>query len=321
MNELMLEGYGMFVGSRNGYLYIRTVDGKETLIPPSSLSSVMINGESIKLSVKALQTLSRFGVDVTIMKKGKPVCKVLPAMAGCAQRTRIEQLRALSTEKCLEIAKSIIKGKLHNQRLVIHQKTREYKLRDPGLSSELEVVESMIRRAYESIDYCKTVDEVRAYEAFAAKNYWHGFSLILPQELGFRGRCVRDPQDPFNMALNIGYGILRSKVWSAVLLAGLDPYVGFLHVKHGRHMCLVSDLMEEFRPAAVDRPLMALALHDLDQVMAVARGERRPIFSKVIEALRANENALGKAIFSQARKLASFIRGDVEVYEPFKLKW
>jgi len=38
---------------------------------------------------------------------------------------------------------------------------------------------------------------------------------MLPSELGFKGREVRNPSDHFNKYLNMGYGVLRSKVWSA----------------------------------------------------------------------------------------------------------
>ena len=36
-------------------------------------------------------------------------------------------------------------------------------------------------------------------------------------------------RDPFNAALNYGYGVLRSQVRQALLLAGLEPNAGFLH--------------------------------------------------------------------------------------------
>jgi CRISPR-associated protein Cas1 len=47
-------------------------------------------------------------------------------------------------------------------------------------------------------------------------------------------------------------------VESAVLAAGLDPYVGFLHDADRGAPSLALDLMEEFRPAVVDRLVMRL---------------------------------------------------------------
>jgi len=35
--------------------------------------------------------------------------------------------------------------------------------------------------------------------------------------------------DLFNRALNTGYGALRRAVWRAIFIAGLNPYISFLH--------------------------------------------------------------------------------------------
>ncbi|MEM0083271.1 MAG: hypothetical protein QXI59_08265 [Candidatus Bathyarchaeia archaeon] len=64
MSELVIEGYGISLDSRKGYLYLRTHNGEESLIPPSNLTGVLITGQNIRLSVKSLITLSRFGVEV-----------------------------------------------------------------------------------------------------------------------------------------------------------------------------------------------------------------------------------------------------------------
>ncbi|WP_322494895.1 CRISPR-associated endonuclease Cas1 [Chloroflexus sp.] len=41
-----------------------------------------------------------------------------------------------------------------------------------------------------------------------------------------------------------------------IVLAGLDPYVGLLHADRPGKPSLVLDLIEEFRQAVVDRPLL-----------------------------------------------------------------
>ncbi|QXJ35114.1 CRISPR-associated protein Cas1 [Saccharolobus shibatae] len=47
-------------------------------------------------------------------------------------------------------------------------------------------------------------------EAEVAKWYWSGVRQLIPKELGFKGRKKRgEAKDPFNVALNIGYGMLR----------------------------------------------------------------------------------------------------------------
>ncbi|MER3513307.1 MAG: CRISPR-associated endonuclease Cas1, partial [Chloroflexota bacterium] len=57
---------------------------------------------------------------------------------------------------------------------------------------------------------------------------------------------------------NYGYGILYGQVERALVLAGLDPYAGFIHVDRPGKPSLVLDLIEEFRQAVVDRTVLGL---------------------------------------------------------------
>jgi CRISPR-associated protein Cas1 len=50
--------------------------------------------------------------------------------------------------------------------------------------------------------------------------------------------------------LNYAYGVLYSKVESACIIAGLDPYVGILHTDSYNKLSLVYDVIEMFRPWA-----------------------------------------------------------------------
>jgi CRISPR-associated protein Cas1 len=47
--------------------------------------------------------------------------------------------------------------------------------------------------------------------------------------------------------LNYGYGVLYSMVEKACIIAGLDPYTGFLHTDNYNKKSLVFDIIEMFR--------------------------------------------------------------------------
>jgi CRISPR-associated protein Cas1 len=151
----------------------------------------------------------------------------------------------------------------------------------------------------------------------------------LPPEVGFSQRLTKQrisieaSVDGFNLALNIGYAALRKEVWSAVFLAALNPYVGFLHKPRSGKMSLVFDLMEEFRPIAVDRPLIAFARKEKDTVVSLTKNKEEAfsvVWRQVVSAIYSNEMALKRQILSQARLLASSLRGEA-VYKPYKSKW
>jgi CRISPR-associated protein Cas1 len=143
-------------------------------------------------------------------------------------------------------------------------------------------------------------------EAEGAKVYWRGVGKLLPSSLGFKGRKKRvKNEDPFNVALNIGYSMLRKSVYSAVVSVGLNPYIGFLHSVRSGRTSLVFDLMEEFRSPFVDRKLISLARESEEKIKNL----------KEIYSIKFEEDL----IYTQARRLANSLLKDEE-YRPFLSK-
>jgi CRISPR-associated protein Cas1 len=81
---------------------------------------------------------------------------------------------------------------------------------------------------------------------------------MLEPEWGFQGRNRRPPTDPVNALLSFAYGLLRIQVTAGVHLAGLDPYIGYLHEVSRGQPAMVLDLMEEFRPLVADNLVLAV---------------------------------------------------------------
>lgn len=69
----------------------------------------------------------------------------------------------------------------------------------------------------------------------------------IPKEFQFKGRSFRPAADPFNAMLNYAYGILYSRTERALMIAGLDPYLGFLHRDDYNMKSLVFDFIEPYR--------------------------------------------------------------------------
>jgi CRISP-associated protein Cas1 len=117
----------------------------------------------------------------------------------------------------------------------------------------------------------------------------------------------------------------------AVLLAGLDPYAGFLHEDRPGKPSLVLDLTEEFRAHAVDRVVLAL----LNQRVALKQSgdgrldgsTRTRLAQRVNERLETPElhegqrRRLRTVVQMQARRVASHVRGDAGVYAGWEGRW
>ncbi len=134
-----------------------------------------------------------------------------------------------------------------------------------------------------------------------------------------------------NSALNYGYGVLYSQVERALVLAGLDPYAGFIHTDRPGKPSLVYDLIEEFRAPVVDRTILGLVNKGValkqDERGYLDEATRRLLAERVLERLETSEryeqkrHALRSIIQMQARHIATFVRGERERYDPFLAAW
>ncbi len=146
----------------------------------------------------------------------------------------------------LEVARSIVAGKIANCRALLQRRQR-------GISDK------KIARAIDAMLEIKggllladTIDEVRGYEGAASKAYFEGLNACLSPPFTLAGRNRRPPLDPVNALLSFGYTLLFYNIYALVKGRGLAPYVGSLHELRQGHPALCSDLIEEFRAPVVD---------------------------------------------------------------------
>ena len=181
------------------------------------------------------------------------------------------------------------------------------------------------------------LDRVRGAEGLAAQSYFSVFGLMLKQQretFVFRTRNRRPPRDRVNCLLSFLYALVRHDCIAALTSAGLDPFVGFLHVDRPNRPSLALDLMEEFRPWLADR--LAVTLINRQQIGAEHFHEREggaveltePGRKLIIKSYqerkqeRLNHPLLDQHLrvsqlpFVQARILARHLRGDLAAYLP-----
>jgi CRISPR-associated protein Cas1 len=174
-------------------------------------------------------------------------------------------------------------------------------------------------------------DQLLSVEGRAASRYWGAIKRVIPGSLAWPGRETQGATDPFNMALNYGYGFLYPQVEQTLILAGLDPYGGFLHADRPGRPSLKLDLIEEFRQTVVDRTLIGLVNRgfaiERDEQGRLEKGTRDRLIERVKERLESTEMYEGKRqplrfiLQCQARHLATFVRGERETYTPFVAGW
>lgn len=262
---LLVDEYGAFIGRHSERLRV-TVKGQlreeRALL---GLEHVMVLAGGVSLSSDAVRACAERGIPISFLSRsGQPFATVLaPDLVGTVQ-TRRQQLLAYLDQRGVLLAKAFGHGKLQNQANLLKYMAKYRRVLNPAL------YEAAREAAFKIEDQIRKLEELRGdrvediaasamgLEGYAATVYWEAARSLLSPELGWHGRETRGAQDLVNMALNYGYGVLYSHTERAVVLAGLDPYGGFLHEDRPGKPSLVLDLVEEFRQMVVDRTVFGL---------------------------------------------------------------
>ena len=327
MKVLYVTKPGSKIHVHRGTVYLKC-NGEEIVITPD-YNQLIIASSGIGITSKAIRKLAYMGIDVVFLDPyGTPIARIYPPFINKTVNTRVMQYKFIVVEgRGLEIAKEIIYCKLYNQASLLKYFAKIY--REPVYRDIGYEVEAIADELY-SIPFNELSEEkIMAYESYGARQYWGVVSSILPDNLGFNGRDP-DSSDPFNMALNYGYGILYGIVEKSLLLAGLDPYLGFLHTLKSGKPSLTLDFIEMFRQACVDKPLIINAKNiDFELIAGKLSYEtRRAIAKYVLDQLDkkhyyykvSKKIELSKIILSEAWDLAKALRMKT-MYRGFKVMY
>lgn len=346
VQHLIIDQYGAFLGKYSERLIVTKGDEKIAQAPLIHLESVVIANQGVSLSAEAVRECTERGIPIFFISgTGTAYASLYSAGLTGTVATRRAQLEAYHTTRGLALVLAFGVGKLYNQSNLLKYIAKYRKENSPVLYEELrrcaaEVLDHLIemeqiRRYPEFMDGTVTINDLRhellGLEGHAAQKYWNAVKQVLPEKYGFPGRIRRGATDPVNAALNYGYGILYGQVERCLVLAGLDPFAGFLHVDRPGKPSLTLDFIEEFRPVVVDRTVFGMAnknvAFDFDGHHMLTKETRRILATKINERLDSeapfeNKRYPIRAIIQiQARHLATYLRGERPNYEPYPMTW
>jgi CRISPR-associated protein Cas1 len=238
-----------------------------------------------------------------------------------------------------EAARSVVAGKLRNQRQVLLRGARETK--DEAEAARLTRAAQDLAASLRALPDAPDLDVMRGVEGEAARTYFEALNLLVRadkrEHFEMNGRSRRPPRDRMNALLSFLYSMWTNDCRSAIEAAGLDPQIGFLHALRPGRAALALDLVEEFRPYAdrlalslVNRGQLAeadfeqreggavLLQGDARKLVVTAFQERKQ--EEVQHPLLAETVPLGLLPLVQARLLARHIRGEAPAYLPFAMR-
>ena len=338
LNTLYVTTQGAHLAKDGDTILVRA--NKELLmrVPLLTIASVICFGQ-VSCSPALMAACAERDVSIAFLSEhGRFLARVVGETSGNVLLRREQYRRADSSAATLDIAKSIIVGKIVNTRTVLLRGARDRAAAD---SAALAAAAGRMSAFLTALEGVSTLEEARGLEGAAAREYFAAFHALLAQPAEgflFTTRSRRPPRDPINALLSFVYTLVLHDVTAALEVHGLDPAVGFLHRDRPGRVGLALDLMEEFRSWLADR--LVLTLINLRQVSSdeFTRGEtggvtmsdnaRKTVLvayqkrkqDELTHPFLGEKTTVGLVPSIQALLLARYLRGDIDAYPPFVWK-
>ncbi|CEE02476.1 hypothetical protein BT1A1_2681 [Caldibacillus thermoamylovorans] len=327
LKELIIDDYGVNLHKVSERLVLKKHGKVVEEHAIKEMQDLVIGNKCGMVSISLLQELIGNGTQIHFVDfKEEPFTTLYAPGHHGSVKARREQLIAYHDNRGVALAKEIITTKILNQINTIKyfMKSR----RGHAIEEELKILIDAMKFHNQKIKNVQgeTIEQVRkeivSIEAHAAKRYWKAVKLILEEKgLEFPGRSWQ-LQEPVNMMFNYGYAILRTRVTSAIIRAGLETYAGFFHVDRSGRISFVLDVMEIFRPSIVDRPVISLItrghkpeIEEKEDGSFYLSGKTLKLLRESInnrleskEEFKGNDYFLRTIIQLQVRDIASFFR-------------
>ena len=286
--QLVINTYGAYL-QRRGELFQIKADGNVSEVSARKVQSILIT-TGAAFSTDAVQLATEKNIDILFLDKyGDPFGRVWHGRPGSTTAIRRRQLEIAGEEAGLKLALSWMDRKIQNQ-IDFLTAMRDRRTRLSTLLTEaiggLKAMQLQLQDMEGGLDQVR--DQVMGLEGRASRTYWAAVSRLLPETYRFEGRSRNPAKDEFNCLLNYAYGVLYGLVERACLLAGLDPYIGFVHTDHYNKPSLVFDVIENYRIWADETVVQLFSRHKI----------KKALFDQLKNGLTLNKE--GKAVLLEA---------------------
>jgi CRISPR-associated endonuclease Cas1/group II intron reverse transcriptase/maturase len=334
LSTLYLSEQGSYLSYSQKRLMVKK--GEEVImeLPAIKIQQVIVFGQC-GITTPALDFCLKASIPISFLSvHGAYYGRLTPPAAKQVTLHQQQFQKIQDTSFALNIAKSFVDGKIHNQRVLLQR--RHWRQNDTELESAINFLAEMQKKAQNAT----TLDELRGYEGTSSAEYFRVFGLLLDDSFSFEKRIKHPPTDPVNALLSFGYTLLFQNIYSLVEAHGLHPYCGHLHALRDGHPALISDLIEEFRAPVVDSLVVYLINSHIikpehfeknqeAQKPCLLTSEGRKTFVAQFETKMLSTWThphtnytvdYRRLIALQITELAQCIRGEREYYRPMKVR-
>lgn len=246
--ELVLNTFGTSLGCDNDAFIVRNSNGSKR-IPTDGITSIMVN-RGVSLSSDVIMMAVDKQIQIHFMdRKGMPKGLVWSYKYGSISTIRKSQLEFCDSHEGLKWIKGIIGRKLDNAQALLYMVDTLSTVIKRRFDNAIAKLDSYKQRltGIDGESVRDVASELRGVEGVASRLYFTTLNMALPEEYRFEERTQHPALDVTNALLNYGYGMMYGKVESALIRAGLDPYLGVLHRNEYNRPALAFDMIEVFR--------------------------------------------------------------------------
>ncbi|MGN1350783.1 MAG: type I-C CRISPR-associated endonuclease Cas1c [Anaerovoracaceae bacterium] len=283
---------------------------------------------------------AKMGIDLVFCSpRGRFLARTSGMSRGNVLLRRKQYRVADDQDISCRIAKNFIFGKLYNSKRVMERALYDHAGRiDKGkFQSGINQMKELMGQTLET----ENTESLRGIEGAGASIYFSRFDdMILRNKdsFFFHSRNRRPPVDNVNAMLSFVYSMLGNDCASALEMAGLDAYVGFLHTDRPGRISLALDLMEELRPCMADRLVLSMINNQIVAGNDFEKQENGAVFlneegrrkvqkewqtkkqTKITHPFLKEKIEWGLVPYVQALLLSRYLRGDLDGYPPFAWK-
>jgi len=253
--QLFIDTYGTYVHVKDEMFEIRIPEEenkkeyKKHHFAAKKVTSILMP-KSAALSTDAIILALKYNVDIVFIDfDGHPIGRVWHSKLGSTTRIRKAQLQASMNIVGVKWVKEWVGMKIGNQIEFIEDLKKHRAAISGYIDEKIEKLQNLNIKLslLEADNVAQVADTIRGLEGTSGRLYFETISYVLPTENQFNGRSSRPAKDPFNAFLNYAYGMLYGKIEKALIIAGIDPYLGFLHRDDYNQLSMVYDFIEPYR--------------------------------------------------------------------------
>ncbi len=243
MGTVYIDRKDIYIKLDGQSLAIYSNNAREGVIPINPLKKVVIIG-NVMLDTNVLHKLSDNNISVLFLSgKSMRFRGFLHGKLHYNGALRLKQYEKALTDFSKQVALHIVSTKIRNQILFLNELSEQLEEKRFYFSQTIKTLEEILGKLDISIE----LNSLRGFEGGASANYFSVFTKIFPEELEFRKRNRRPPEDPVNAMLSLCYTLLHYEAVREIEIIGLDPTIGFYHqFEYGRES-LACDLVEIYR--------------------------------------------------------------------------